>query len=354
MTQAPVVQNAIRMANVSAKNEAAKLGMTPMKESPFVFDPDGRMVLRTRPDGSTITPNLQYWDVVKKSLDGMGREGQQWSKILRNHLDDAVPQYGQARGVASQFFGERDALEAGRTLAGKKVDPQVISDQMRKMNPQERALFQEGYASDWAGRVIGNMSDSRDITKAMFNSPNERARALAVFGQSGLDKIQTRMTLETIMDGARKAMGNSTTARQLIEAGLAGGTLEGYLSGWDPTKMAEGAAGAAGARKFLGSEMASGARKIVGRVDSKTARMVAEMLTSDDPNKLSQGLRMAQKNQKIADGLRSIANRVAIAGQNQARPRVYIHTGGLNVPSLQGPVPASAEDEKNKSKRPIQ
>jgi hypothetical protein len=160
---------------------------------------------------------------------------------------------------------------------------------MRQMSPQEQDLFREGYASDWANRVIGNMSETRDITKAMFNSPNERARAAAVFGPAGMEKIQARMTLETIMDGARKAMGNSTTARQLIEAGLAGGALEGYLSGWDPTHMGAGFLSGAGARKMVGSEMAAGARHLIGRVDARTARNVAGLLTSDDPAQLKRG-----------------------------------------------------------------
>lgn len=342
MTQAPVVQNAIRMANITAKNEAAKIGFTPMKESPFAFDPNGRMTLRTNPDGSAVTPNLQYWDTVKKNLDKMGADGQAWSRTLRDHLDDIVPAYGKARGFAANFFGERDALEAGRTIAGKRVDPEVIKSSMRKMDPQEQDLFREGYASDWANRVIGDMRDTRDITKAMFNSPNERARALAVFGPAGMQKIQARMTLETIMDGARKAMGNSTTARQLIEAGLAGGALEGYMSGWDPTKMAEGAAGAAGARKFLGSEMAAGARKLVGRVDSATARTVARLLTSNDPNDLAQGLRMATKNRKIADGLKNIANRVALSSVAPSAREGAIRA----TPMLQGAVGASADDKQ--------
>jgi hypothetical protein len=342
MTQAPVVQNAIRMANITAKNEAAKIGFTPMRESPFAFDPNGRMTLRTNPDGSTVTPNLQYWDVVKKNLDKMGADGQAWSRTLRDHLDDLVPQYGQARGFAANFFGERDALQAGRTLAGKRVDPATISSAMRKMDPDEQDLFREGYASDWANRVISNIGDTRDITKAMFNSPNERARALAVFGPAGMAKIQARMTLETIMNGARQAMGNSTTARQLIEAGLAGGVLEGYLSGWDPTRMAEGATAAGVGRKFLGSEMAAGTRKLVGKVDSTTARTVARLLTSNDPNDLAQGMRMATKNQKIADGLKSIANRVALSS---LAPQGSQAARGV-VPMIQGAVGARADDKQ--------
>ncbi|MDE3179296.1 MAG: hypothetical protein KGM47_06505, partial [Acidobacteriota bacterium] len=148
IAQAPVVQQAIRMANITGRNEAAKLGLTPMRESPFAFDQAGRLSLRD-PD---VTPNLQYWDAVKKNLDQLGPEGQAWARTLRDHLDSIVPEYGKARGFAANFFGERDALQAGRTLAGKRVDPDVIKQAMRQMSPQEQDLFREGYASDWAGR----------------------------------------------------------------------------------------------------------------------------------------------------------------------------------------------------------
>lgn len=164
------------------------------------------------------------------------------------------------------------------------------------------------------------MRDTQDVTKAMFNSPNERARALAVFGPDGMEKIQARMTLETIMDGARRAMGNSTTARQLIESGLAGGALggyEAYRTGFDPVRTAEAFGIGAGARlgvgKVIGSEMAAGARNLIGRVDARTARNVAELLTSDDPSRIQRGLGIAMRNQRIMNGLRRTANALSVS-----------------------------------------
>lgn len=349
----PTFEQAMKNAVSTGKDRAIAEGYGAF--NPGVAVENGMIKFtKTKPTGVPQYPNLQYWDAVKKELDSMAnvarRQGDTSSvagnlaATLRNELDQQVPSYANARGIAAQFFGENNALEAGRKLAGKKVDPAQITQIMSKMKPDEKKLFQEGYASDWANRVIGNISDTRDITKAMFNSPNERARALAVFGPAGMAKMEARMALETIMDGARKAMGNSTTARQLIEAGLAGGTLEGYLSGWDPTRMAEGAAGAAGARKFLGSEMAAGARTLVGKVDSRTARLVAELLTSNDPTKLAQGMRMAQKNQRISEGLKNIANRVALGGQAQGSAKAT----RLVISPWQGPGPAPgrAPDEQ--------
>lgn len=350
----PSFEQAMKSAVTSGKDRAITEGMGAF--NPGVTVENGMIKFtKTKPNGVPQYPNLQYWDSVKKELDGVAnvarRQGDNGraevagnlAKTLRDELDKQVPSYANARGIAAQHFGERDALEAGRKLAGKRTDPAEISAIMRKMKPDERELFREGYASDWANRVIGNISDSRDITKAMFNSPNERARALAVFGPAGMAKMESRMSLETIMDGARKAMGNSTTARQLIEAGLAGG-ITGYETGdWKAGLLAAGTAGLA-PKGLLGTTITQGAQKLIGKVDSRTARMVAELLTSDDPRRLQQGLRMAQKNPTIRDGLKRIASNIGVSAQQGA-------TGAYRGPHLgplQGPVPAGAGNEQQK------
>lgn len=348
----PTFVDAMRRATLSGKDRAITEGYGAF--NPGVTVENGLVKFKPNPNGVPTYPNLQFWDATKRELDDMAsaaaRSGEKgragvignMANTLREELDNEVPSYATARGFASQYFGASNALEAGRQMAGRKVPPDVIQKAMAKMKPDERELFQEGYASDWANRVIGNMSQTRDITKAMFNSPNERARAEAVFGPAGMAKIQARMTLEAIMDSARKAMGNSTTARQLIEAGLAGGALEGYLSNWDPTHIAAGALTGAGARKALGAEMAAGARQLIGRVDSRTARKVAELLTSNDPRQLQQGLRLAAGNQRIMNGLKRVANALSLSSAVPSGREAAIRI----TPLLQGAVGAGADQEQ--------
>lgn len=318
---------------------------------------DGRIVFNKGANGVPTYPNLQYWDQVKRELDdvatkafksgakGEGDVAQRMARVLRDQLDAQVPSYSKARGIAADFYGESNALEAGRKLAGKKPVAEDVKAILRKMKPDERTLFQEGYASDLAERVIGRMKDTQDVTKAMFNSPNERKLAAAIFGPGGMAMLQARMSLETIMDGARQAMGNSTTARQLIEAGLAGGALSGYASGWDPAKTIEGAGAFAVARGagHFAPQLVQGAKNMVGKVDAKTAKRVAELLTSDDPRLLREGYRMAAKSQQIMQGLKSIANRLALSGQTAGREPV---TQGMRM--LQGPVGARADEDQQR------
>lgn len=317
---------------------------------------DGRIVFNHSAQGVPTYPNLQYWDQVKRELDSVATQAKRsgdtasvagdLAKILRGELDAQVPNYRKARGVAEDFFGEKNALEAGRSLAGKKPVAEDVADIMRKMDPKERELFREGYASDLAERVIGRMKDTQNITKAMFNSPNERKLAATIFGPGGMAMLQARMSLETIMNGARDALGNSTTARQLIEAGLAGGAVSGYATGWDPGSMMAGATGLAGARWGKGAhkgleEIAIGAKRLIGKVDAKTARRVAELLTSDDPRLLQEGYRMAAKNEAIGNGLRKIAEKVFLGAQAQAREPV---SGAMKA--MQGMVPGRTDEEQ--------
>lgn len=323
---------AMKRAISSGKDRDAVQGLGGF--NPMVnVTPDGRIVFNKNAKGIPTYPNLQYWDQVKRELDSVAKGARlsdperadlagQMSRILRTELDRQVPAYSEARGIAEKYFGEDNALDAGRKLAGKKMDPEEVQSILRQMKPDERALFQEGYASDLANRVIGSMKDTTNITKGngLLQSPNERKMAAAIFGPGGVAQINARMYLETIMDGARQAMGNSTTARQLIEAGLAGGAIGGFASGWDPTSMATGAGALAGSRvgasKFLSEEARVGLHHMIGKVDARTARRVAELLTSNDPRDLRAGYQMAAKSKAVMDGLQSIARRIAITGQS--------------------------------------
>lgn len=350
---------AMKKAISSGKDRDVAMGLGGF--NPMVnVTPDGRIVFNKGANGVPTYPNLQYWDQVKRELDSVASQAKRsgdtssvagdLAKMLRGELDQQVPSYAGARGIAEKYFGEDNALEAGRKLAGKKMDPTEVTKIMRQMKPDERALFQEGYASDLSNRVIGNMADTTNITKGrgLMASPNERKMAAAIFGPGGMAQLDARMSLETIMDGARRAMGNSTTARQLIEAGLAGGAggiLGGTTSGWDPIKTLEGAGAGAGARlgasHFLKDEIKVGAKHLIGKVDATTARRVAELLTSNDPRLLREGYRLAAGSSAITQGLKNIARRVALTTQTQGRIPVT-----RTVQQLQGPMTGRADDQQ--------
>ena len=346
LARAPVVQDAIKLATKEAENEAVRVGASPIRH-PFKIDQNGNLSI-ANPNMKT---NLAFWDIVKQNLDdkvsALYRSGEKnagnRAKDIKNdflsHLDDLVPDYKKARGVAADYFNASNALEAGSKAANTKVFPEEISKLMRSMRPEERDLFREGYASSWSEKILA-MRDRRDVTGGILTggilaSPQERRMAGIVFGVDNIAKIETRIDLERIMDGARKALGNSTTARQLIEAGLAGGAGAGigYEGGGGWGAAAGAVSGAAGARHQAGKAISKGLEHAAKYADRGTARRVAEMLVSDDPNVLGEGLRIASRNRNIAEGLKSIADRLGVIAAEKASsgiqpriiPQITIH-----------------------------
>jgi hypothetical protein len=319
ISQAPVVQEAIRKAMLSAQDEAAKLGLTPPK-IPFIKNQEGRFILNPT---SNLRPNLQFWDVVKKSLDEIGdREHQYWSKSLRNYLDNIVPAYKDARGVAAKYFGERDALTSGAEAVKSKMEPAELEKLMKVMSPVEKDLFREGYASQAAKDML-ERTDTQDITKRFLATPMERQRFNIIFGQNAYEKMQARVEIEKFMDAARTALGNSTTARQLIEAGLAGGAIGGYLTG-DIKGIAEGAAVGLGAKAGAASKavapLVSGAQKMIGYVDRKTASEVASLLMSENDDKIVKAIDMIAKDERLRKAFSSLTDKLVTSTGIKAAP----------------------------------
>jgi hypothetical protein len=270
---------------------------------------------------------LQFWDHVKRNLDKLGAEGQAHSKALRGHLDQLVPEYADARAGAAKFFGAEDALDAGRKIVTSRMNNGEIARGLSKMTPEERKLAQDGFVSDYIA-MLRETGDRRNVLNKIADSPAARQRLELVLGPQKAKELEVMLRVEGIMDAARPAVqGNSTTARQLAELGLAGGT---YTIGTGGNVMNPDAGALANAA------LVYGAAKGRNKINENVSRKVAEMLASNDPATLLKGIRIVASNQKLFNSLRSADRGLARVGGQQA--------GGVSV--LQGPVAGRAEDEK--------
>lgn len=311
ISQAPVVQDAIRKAMVSAKNEAAKMGFTPPK-NPFAFDESGRLKLKANPDGSKIEPNLQFWDIVKRSLDKTGTpEARDWARILREHLDDVVPSYGTARAGAAKFFGAGDALEAGENFVGasQRFGIPEARKALAKMSADERQLFQDGYISRLV-QTIEKTGDRRSVLNKIMGSEAAREEINVALGPQRAKELEARLRIEGIMDLARPAVqGNSTTARQLVELGLAGGvgTYQSYEG--DPQALVKAA-------------LVYGAARGHRVIDERVAKEVAKLLTSSDFTKLQKGVRLIANNKNMLASVRDADAKLAAITARGAAPAI--------------------------------
>ena len=309
MSQAPVVQDALRKTMVSAKNEAAKMGFAPPK-NPFTTDADGRVILAQGAKGEKTIPSLQFWDYVKRNLDKTGtREAQDWARILRDHLDGHVPEYGQARAGAKQFFGAQDALQLGRDAVtpgteASRADNRVLRDSLKKLTPSELKLVREGTVDQTAQMLLGK-PDSQNILNSINNSPKAKERMLTILGPEKYKSLETYLHVEGMMDRFRTAMGNSTTARQL------GDMSEGSVV--PKTKLS--------LTGMVEDFLAKAGEKLGRGIDERVAAKIAQMLTSEDGSEYAKALRMIANNGKLMNAIRQPAaarGAVAVRGAQQA------------------------------------
>lgn len=330
--QAPVVQEAARGATATGANRSAMQGFTPVRR-PFEFhDQDSltpRYTQRTDFDGNVVRPNLEFWDHVKRNLDdkinslqrsgenSAARDAQQLRAALVNHLDQLVPEYANARAGAARFFGAEDALEAGQNFVGASRQFGVPQTRraLANMSAQERQLFQDGYVSRLV-QTIEQTPDRRTTLNKIANSPAAREELNVALGPQRAAEVEARLRIEGIMDLARPAVqGNSTTTRQLVELGLAGGVggYEGYQG--DPQAMVKAA-------------LVYGAARGHRVIDERVAQQVARLLASDNVGQLQRGLRILTRNQNMMGAIRNADAGLAAIAARGASPTGSRELGG--------------------------
>jgi hypothetical protein len=335
LTSAPAVQRAIADATERSRNVAASEGARPVR-NPFQVDPQsGAVVLKPG-----ITPDLQFWDVVKRNLDSQIdtlRRGGDASRAreliglknrLLTNLDAAVPTYKAARQGAAQAFGAEDALEAGANFVTASMDNASASRALGKMSAPERDLFREGFASTLINRVR-ELRDNRDVVKSIFGSPAARERINIALGSKQASELEAFVKGEEMMDRLRVAVqGNSTTARQLAELGLAGGAGLVVSGGnpLDPKAIATGA-------------LIYGLRRGAAKIDSRVARRVGQMLASDDPAVFDKAIQTLARDRRF---LKAVEAATEFLGRGTRPLAVTVQPQGM--------IPAPADE--NGARRP--
>ena len=304
LLKSPDFAQAAQEATRTGANKAAAQGFTPVK-NPFVFGADGSVSL-----AGNAQPNLQFWDAVKQNLDDKigaavraGEKGHAADLLalksqLTAHLDAAVPAYKAARSGAAAFFGAEDALEAGQKFVMSNSNINEARRAISKMSGPERDLFARGFASDLADK-IERTGDNRNVLNSIFlNNGPARQKINIALGAKRADQLEALLRAEHVVDQARKAVsGNSTTARQLAESGLAGGgavaTFEGLKEHeFNPVHV-------------LTAALTFGALRHGAKViDSRVARRVGEMLASNDPTVLAKGAQIVAQSPTYLDALR--------------------------------------------------
>jgi hypothetical protein len=314
LMQAPAFQKAAKDATGTGANRAAAEGFTPVR-NPFEWDEAGRYVLRTNKDGSAAKPTLQFWDQVKRNLDDQigtaqrsGAKSQSadlmaLKRQLVETLDNTVPEYADARKGAAAFFGAEDALEAGRKFVMQNKDIRQSASAIAKMSKPEKEALKIGFAGELSEK-LSSVGDRRNVIQQIFGSENARRKVDLVFGKEGAEELHQFVKMEAAMDMMRGALGNSTTARQLVELGLGAG-IGGYQGGLEGAIIG-GAAGVA---------LGKGRAFAIEKAEQEVMRKIANILLSSDRAALAPAAKQIANSARMRDAL----DRVLVKIENNAR-----------------------------------
>lgn len=316
--QSPDFIRAVQGAERTGANDAAVNG-TKAVRNPFTFGANGAIGLRTLPDGSRALPSLQFWDIVQRNLrtsaDQASRGGDnllasqlsQMRTQLLSGLDSTVPEFQAARQGAAKAFGAEDALDAGRQFVQQKMAIPEAQAAFAKFSPAEQKLFGVGFASSLIDK-IGAASDRVNVINNVFGSPAARSQVELALGKPAAAQLEQFTRIEDIMNGTKNAVqGNSSTAKQLIAAGVVGGGIGGAIGGWDPKNIASGA--------FLLSAGRAGMRVLGKSVDQKVMQRVAQILSSGDKEAINKEVLNATLSGEHANAIKAIEYGVNAMGR---------------------------------------
>jgi hypothetical protein len=232
-------------------------------------------------------PNIQYWDVVKRSLDDVIEKaskgelnnsknvlgGAQAAKeALVKELDTLIPEYGSVRNQAAEMFGVETSLEAGYELGrkaatGSPFDVGEFVTNFRKLSPDQKESFAEGAARFAMQKAQGNMSS---LMTYMENA-NVRRTMREVMGADRFDDLYAKAVSSNLAATAKDFVltekGSAKKIASLI--GEVGGGAVGFgavpaLATLNPVGLATLGAATVGA--LSGIALNASERKVANRV----------------------------------------------------------------------------------------
>jgi hypothetical protein len=339
LASSPAVRSAMQAAVQRGRDRAVAEGFGAF--NPGVTFENGIMQFG-RGRGAPPYPNAQFWDYTQRELRdaataatraGRNEEAGSLNGLRRSllaELDAANPAFARARQGAAQFFGAENALEAGQNFVRSSANIPEAQRALARMSPAERQLFSRGYASNLADAVERSGDNRNVLNAAFFNNGAARSRTLLALGPDRAARLEALLRAEKIVDFGRKAVsGNSSTVRQWVEMGLAGGAGAGALdlyegAGFNPSHILSGALLLGAARR--GAQMGTQA------IDQRVARRVGELLTSPDLSAIHRGIQLVTRNPRLLGALRRITGAFAGAGTEASLTKLISLNPDQNTP----------------------
>ncbi|WP_305986470.1 hypothetical protein [Roseibium sp. MMSF_3544] len=319
LMQSPTFRSAV---NLVPKRSADRGAVEGFKEipNPFRKNAQGGYILKQDGQGTVAVPNLEFWNQVKINLDtaidrakrsdGKTRVAELTSlkNALVEELDKAVPAYREARQGAAVFFQAEDAVDAGRKFFKSSRMMPEYRNGILKMTTEEREAFKVGFASEILD-AAGATADNHNVINRYFRSPDAREKIKLAFGKSMAQEFEAFVRVENAMDQLRNALGNSTTARQLLESGMLGNSLVGAAAWTYTGDFSTGVAAAAGRM---------GTRVLGRKISDRVLKETADLLLSNDPKAIERAIQMAARSPQHMASLDAISQMLALSARGAA------------------------------------
>ena len=296
-----------------------------LKEAEKLLAAEGRQIDLSK-------PTVEVLDQVKRGIDAMieretdsvtgkvsslGRVFVLKKNEFLNALDNAVPEYGQARAVYRGDAELADAMRKGMNDFNK-MDHEQVAKLVGGMSDAEKEAFRTGVSRGLYSKIM-DPGNNINAAQRLIGSPETQQKLRPLFGSAAeFDLFKNALTRESqLYHTAGRVIGGSDTAenQQLIKA----------FEGEDGVGPFIERAVTGGFR----SSLANSALRAMGKTqmgDMKASKL-AEMLMSKDPHEVAAVVRLLEE-QAAADAPKAFRatglERGVVTGLNAMAPTAPI------------------------------
>jgi hypothetical protein len=286
--QSRVGQQALRNAMETVDNAftASRLSGQQATRPPMPLVSDELGNLTVRPDSRL---GLEFWNEVYKSTGRLARAARESSdsgarqraaelgqihRALGQQLDQFSTTYSRARGAAAEAFGAQDAVDFGRLALSPTRDRRDVESVVKQMTPEQKMEAARGAGAELVRLVQGAARDpaeggTRSTASSVFTPERmARIRMLVPDNAQGKQLMRDINTWKRFAE-SRRALGNSTTARQLATQAALFSAPIGASAAWNQGMPSPGAV-------TLGASLAGGnafRRHRAGQIGDEMANM---------------------------------------------------------------------------------
>lgn len=273
-------------------------------------------------------PDVRQLDLTKRALDDMISAAQragnnneariltQSKNQLLSMIDEAVPEYAQARAAFSGPTAVLDAMEEGQKAFSNSLTPNQLRTLLMKMGEAEKEAFIQGARAQVAN-IMGTARNDALAARSAFQKGFNQEKLEILVGKDQAKRLLGSLDAESAFARTRDVVtGNSeTAARHAAQEEIAGGAkAPGFFR--SALNMRFGDAAADIGDRALGGVRAAG--------QSKANEELAQLLTSQDPQAITRTIKMVQAAARRGDisaqRAREIIQGVTLGGAQSRQP----------------------------------